>query len=218
MTLLCLSDIHGEAAGLSEILENSSGIDAIVVAGDITHLGGYAEAGAVLAPLQASGIRILAVAGNMDRAGVRQLLGEKGIDLHGQGIVVGGIGFLGLGGGTPSPFGTPWELSDEEASGFLATGLAAIADAPYKVLVSHAPPRDTKIDRSFAGQHFGSGAVRDFILSAGVGLCISGHIHESPGEDRLGGCQCVNLGPFKNGRYALITIDDDGPHIAWRKR
>jgi len=218
MTLLCLSDIHGEAAGLSEILANASGIDAIVVAGDITHLGGYAEAGAVLAPLQASGIRILAVAGNMDRAGVRKLLGEKGIDIHGRGIMVGGIGFLGLGGGTPSPFGTPWELSDEEASGFLAAGLAAIADAPYKVLVSHAPPRDTKVDRSFAGQHFGSGAVRDFLLSAGVGLCISGHIHESPGEDRLRGCLCVNLGPFKNGRYALITIDGDGPHIAWRKR
>jgi Icc-related predicted phosphoesterase len=96
MRLLCLSDIHGEVAGLSEILADSSGIDAIVVAGDITHLGGYAEAGAVLAPLQASGIRVLAVAGNMDGDGVRQLLGERGIDLHGRGITIGGVGFMGL--------------------------------------------------------------------------------------------------------------------------
>jgi uncharacterized protein len=218
MTLLCLSDIHGEVAGLREILADASGIDAVVVAGDITHLGGYAEAEAVLAPLAASGIRMLAVAGNMDREGVRQLLGERGIDLHARGVRIGTVGFMGLGGGTPSPFGTPWELSDDEARGYLATGLAAIADAPCKVLVSHAPPRDTKIDRSFAGLHFGSGAVRDFLLSAGISLCISGHIHESPGEDKVGSCHCVNLGPFKNGRYALITIADDGPHIAWRKK
>jgi uncharacterized protein len=132
-------------------------------------------------------------------------------------VRIGKVGFMGLGGGTPSPFRTPWELSDEEARGFLATGFAAIADAPYKVLVSHAPPRDTKIDRSFAGLHFGSGAVRDFVLSTGVGLCISGHIHESPGEDMLGGCLCVNLGPFKNGRYALITIGGDRPRVTWRK-
>ncbi|MGA2479321.1 MAG: metallophosphoesterase [Spirochaetia bacterium] len=218
MTLLCLSDIHGEAAGLREILSDASGIDAVVVAGDITHLGGHAEAEAVLAPLAASGIRMLAVAGNMDHEGVRQLLGERGIDIHARGITIGTVGFMGLGGGTPSPFGTPWELSDEEARGYLATGLAAISDAPYKVLVSHAPPRDTKIDRSFAGLHFGSGAVKEFLLSGSIGLCISGHIHEAPGEDKVGSCLCVNLGPFKNGRYALITITDDGPHVTWRKK
>jgi uncharacterized protein len=217
MTLLCLSDIHGEVAGLREILADTAGIDAVVVAGDITHLGGYAEAETVLAPLQAAGIRTLAVAGNMDREGVRQLLGERGIDIHARGTIVGNVGFMGLGGGTPSPFGTPWELTDEAAAAFLATGLKDITSAPFKVLVSHAPPRGTKIDRSYAGLHFGSGAVRDFVLTAGVGLCISGHIHESPGEDTLGGCLCVNLGPFKNGRYALITISGDRPRVTWRK-
>jgi Icc-related predicted phosphoesterase len=218
MTLLCLSDIHGEGAGLREILAEDTGVDVIIVAGDITHLGGHAEAEAVLAPFQASGHRVLAVAGNMDREGVRQSLAEKGIDIHGRGLMIGPVGFMGLGGGTPSPFGTPWELRDEEAAGFLAAGLADIAAAPFKVLVSHAPPRDTKLDRSFAGLHVGSAAVRDFLLSAGIGLCISGHIHESPGEDTLGGALCVNLGPYKNGRYALITIDEARAHVAWRKR
>jgi uncharacterized protein len=218
MKLLCLSDIHGEGAGLREILAEETGVDAIVVAGDITHLGGYAEAEEILAPLRASGHPVLAVAGNMDREGVRQSLGEKGIDIHGRGLSIGPVGFMGLGGGTPSPFGTPWELRDEEAAGFLAAGLAAIAAAPYKVLVSHAPPRDTKLDRSFAGLHVGSAAVRDFLLSARIGLCISGHIHESPGEDTLGSAHCVNLGPYKNGRYALITIEDARVQVAWRKR
>jgi uncharacterized protein len=218
MKLLCLSDIHGEVSGLRDIAAGLSGVDVVVVAGDITHLGGYAEADAVLAPLAGAGPRLFAVAGNMDREGVRQLLGEKGIDLHGHGVTVGGIGFMGLGGGTPSPFGTPWELEDGEAGGALAAARAAVEHASYRVLVSHAPPRGTKLDRSFTGLHVGSGAVRDFLLASGADLCISGHIHESPGEDTLGHCHCVNLGPFKNGRYALITIEESRARVEWRKR
>jgi Icc-related predicted phosphoesterase len=218
MKILCLSDVHGEGAGLKEILPDASEVDVVVVAGDLTHLGGYAEAETVLAPLLESGAAIVAVAGNMDREGVREWLDEKAINIHGRGITIGQVGFMGLGGGTPSPFGTPWEISDEEAAGFLASGLAAISSCPYKVLVSHAPPRGTKIDRSFAGMHLGSGAVRDFLLAGSVDRCICGHIHESPGEDTLGRARCVNVGPFKNGRYALIAIEDGGAHVTWRKR
>jgi uncharacterized protein len=223
MKLLCLSDIHGEVAGLRDIAAGLSEVDVVIVAGDITHLGGYAEADAVLASLPgagpgAVGPRLFAVAGNMDREGVRQLLGEKGIDLHGRGVTVGGIGFMGLGGGTPSPFGTPWELEDQEAGDALAAARAAVDHARYKVLVSHAPPRGTRLDRSFTGLHVGSRAVRDFLLASGADLCISGHIHESPGEDTLGHCHCVNLGPFKNGRYALITIEESRARVDWRKR
>src|SRR5271157_934453 len=108
MTLLCLSDVHGEAAGLEELLYSSEPPDVVIVAGDITHLGGRAEAQAVLAPILSSRARLLAVAGNMDRETVRGYLGELGVDLHARGTVVGGVGFMGLGGGTPSPFGTPW--------------------------------------------------------------------------------------------------------------
>jgi hypothetical protein len=218
MKILCLSDVHGEGAGLKDILPVASEVDVVVVAGDLTHLGGYAEAESVLAPLLESGAGIVAVAGNMDREGVRRWLDDKAINIHGRGTTIGQVGFMGLGGGTPSPFGTPWEIADPEAAGFLASGLAAISACPYKVLVSHAPPRGTKIDRSFAGMHLGSGAVRNFLLAGSVDLCICGHIHESPGEDTLGRALCVNVGPFKNGRYALITIEDGRAHVTWRKR
>ena len=125
---------------------------------------------------------------------------------------------MGLGGGTPSPFHTPWELSEVEARELLPKGLAQIADASFKVLVSHAPPRGTRIDRSFAGLHVGSEAVREFILSGAVDLCLCGHIHEASGEDTVGKTPCVNLGPFKNGRYALVTIDGSRANVIWRKR
>jgi Icc-related predicted phosphoesterase len=218
--LLCLSDIHGEAAGLRAILPGAAqGADVVVLAGDLTHLGGYAEAEALLAPLFAVGLPLVAVAGNMEHEGVRRYIGEKKVDIHGRGVVIDGVGFMGLGAGTPpSPFNSPWELSDEEARPLLAAGRDDIAAAPFKVLVSHSPPRGTKLDRTFLGQHVGSQAVRDFLESGAVDLCVCGHIHEAAGEDRIGKARCVNLGPFRNGKYAVLLIEDGDVRVEWRKR
>jgi len=190
----------------------------VIVAGDITHFGGRAEALAVLAPILSSRSRLLAVAGNMDREAARGYIGELGVDLHARGTVIDGIGFMGLGGGTPSPFGTPWEIGDEEAEKCLAAGFARIADAPFRVLVSHAPPRGTELDRGFGRQHVGSEPVRKFLLGGSVNLCICGHIHESAGLDTLGGAECLNVGPFKNGNYALVTINDGRASVTRRTR
>ncbi len=218
MTLLCISDIHGDGAGLREALDASSEADLVVLAGDITHLGGYAEAQKVLAPLLESGRRAVGVAGNMDGEGVRRFLEEHGISIHGRGVTVGEVGFQGLGGSNPSPFGTPFEVNGDDARRLLADGRAEIEGRAVRVLVSHAPPKDTKLDRSFAGMHVGSTEVRDFLLSGGTSLCLCGHIHESPGEDMVGSTPCVNLGPLKNGRYAVVRISGRDISVMWRKR
>jgi Icc-related predicted phosphoesterase len=218
MKLLCLADIHGEVAGLSDVLPLIPGVDVVVIAGDLTHLGGYDEAEAILSPLLSTGTRLVAVGGNMDGEGARRFLTEKGIDLHARGLIIDGVGFMGLGGGPSSPFGTPWEIGTEEATTCLAAGFAQIRDAGFRVLVSHAPPRDTELDRSFARLHVGSAAVRNFLLTRSVQLCLCGHIHESRGEDSLGGAVCANIGPFKNGHYALVTIENDKASVTWRTR
>ena len=220
MKLLCLSDIHGEAAGLRAILPDAArGVDVIVLAGDLTHLGGYAEAEALLAPLFSVKLPIVAVAGNMEHEGVRRYIGERNIDIHGRGVLLNGIGFMGLGAGTPpSPFNSPWELSDDAVRPLLAAGRQAIAEAPFKVLVSHSPPWQTRLDRTFMGQHVGSPAVKDFLEGGGADLCICGHIHESAGEDRIGTTLCVNLGPFRNGKYAVLLIENSEVRVDWRKR
>jgi Icc-related predicted phosphoesterase len=218
MTLLCLSDIHGEAEGLETLLAGPERPDVVIVAGDITHLGGRAEALAVLAPILSSGTRLIAVGGNMDREAARAYLGEIGVDLHARGVVIDGVGFMGLGGGTPSPFGTPWELGDEEAEKCLAAGSAQIAGASFGVLVSHAPPRGTELDRGFGRKHVGSEPVRKFLLRGTIGLCVCGHIHESAGVDRLGTATCLNVGPFKNGNYALVTINGGRANVTRRTK
>ena len=200
------------------MLDRDPGVDVVVIVGDITHLGDYAEAEAVIDPLLESGARIIGVGGNMDREGARRCLGDKGIDIHARGVILDGVGFMGLGGGTPSPFRTPWELPPEEATRCLEAGLTQIARARYKVLVSHAPPHATEIDRSFTRMHVGSVPVREFLLRGSVNLCVCGHIHEAMGEDTLDGARCVNIGPYKNGHYALIAIEGDRAEIEWRTR
>jgi Icc-related predicted phosphoesterase len=218
MTLLCIADIHGDGAGLREALDSFPKADLVVLAGDITHLGGFAEAQKVLAPLLESDRRVVAVPGNMDREGVGRFLEERGISIHGRGVSVGDVGFQGLGGSNPSPFGTPFEVGGGEARRLLAEGRAQIEGCALRVLVSHAPPKDTRLDRSFAGMHVGSPEVRSFLLSDGTSLCLCGHIHEAAGEDTVGRTRCVNLGPLKNGSYAVVKISADDISVTWRKK
>ncbi len=217
MRILCLSDIHGEGAGLEGALSASADAGVVALLGDITHLGGAAEAEAVVAPLVAPGRRVLAVPGNMDGEKARAWMEEQGLSIHGRGVIVDGVGFFGLGGGTPSPFHTPFEIEAEEARALLARGRAAVAGAAFAVLLSHAPPRGTRLDKGFAGMHIGSGPVREALRAGGIGLCLCGHVHESPGEEIVDGTLCVNLGPFKNGHCALVEIAGGRARVLWRK-
>lgn len=207
MLLLCLSDVHGEGAGIAGILERHPGVDAVVLAGDLTHLGGAAEAARVLEPLLAAGARVLAVPGNMDRPEVLGWLEERGLSLHGRGVTIDGIGFFGLGGSSPTPFGTPFEVGGSEAQTLLEAAWRASEGARLRVLVSHAPPHGTRLDRTRARLHAGSPIVRAFLERHDVALCVCGHIHEAEGEDAIGAARCVNPGALKSGCYALVSIE-----------
>jgi len=222
MLLLCLSDIHGEGAGIPSILAACAGLEAVVLVGDLTHLGGEDEAARVVDPLLAAGLRVLAVPGNMDRPGVLSFLERRGLSLHGRGVTIGDVGFFGLGGSNPTPFRTPFEVPGDEARALLEAAWPSVSAARCRVLVSHAPPRGTRIDRSIARLHVGSAEVRSFLESHDVDLCLSGHIHEAAGEDTVGATRCVNLGAFKNGRHALVSIepgeDRSGITITWRNQ
>lgn len=218
MVLLCLSDIHGQGEHLRSLLSEAGAVDLIALAGDLTHLGGRKDAEKILEPLLEMGKPVVAVPGNMDRKDVLGLLEEKGILIHGRAVTVDGCGFFGLGGSNPSPFGTPFELRPAEARDLLRKGYGPVRDKPWKVLVSHAPPKGTKLDRSFAGLHVGSQEVRSFLEENPVDLCVCGHIHESAGEDAVRAARCVNVGPWKDGRYALIGLEPGRIRVDWRSR
>jgi Icc-related predicted phosphoesterase len=73
--------------------------------------------------------------------------------------------------------------------------LAALSDPARTVYVFHSPPFATTLDRLHGGiTPIGSRAVRSFIDRRRPPLTLHGHIHESPGVERLGTTVCANPG------------------------
>ena len=62
------------------------------------------------------------------------------------------------------------------------------------ILVSHAPPYGTKVDK-IGSEHCGNKSIRKFIDKKKPDLVICGHIHECAGkEDKIGKTRIVNPG------------------------
>jgi Icc-related predicted phosphoesterase len=145
----------------------------------------------------------------MDPAPVEEVLVSSGVALDGRGIVLGDVGLFGLSGAPLSPLHTPNEFSEDELATRLVAGWHAVQSARWKVLVSHAPPSGTMVDRLTSGMHVGSSAVREFCTTYTPDLVVCGHIHEARGVDHLGQTIVVNPGPGHTGAYGIITMGKD---------
>ena len=105
------------------------------------------------------------------------------------------------------PFYSPTEFSEDEIADALMAGYEMVADAPRKLLIAHCPPYRTALDCLYSGAHAGSTSVRAFIEAHQPDVCISGHIHESAGEDQIGATHVFNPGMLAQGGY--ITVIDE---------
>jgi Icc-related predicted phosphoesterase len=207
MRMIAFGDIHmhtGNAARIKDI----TAADLVIITGDITNYGSSRDAETVLNQLRAINRSILGVAGNLDQPDVARYLGKMAISLHGSGRIIEGLGIMGLGGSNYTPFNTPYEFSEQELAGFLATGFARVKDAENFILVSHPPPVQTKTDRLTNGNHVGSRAVRSFIEEKQPLLCLTGHIHESRGLDHIGRTLILNPGMLKDGGYIEVRYEN----------
>jgi Icc-related predicted phosphoesterase len=131
------------------------------------------------------------------------------IGLHGESRRLGVLGLFGCGGSNLTPFHTPLEYHDEDLGRLLAQAYTGAADAPLQLMVCHTPPHATKLDRLLDGRPVGSPAVRDFIVRHQPHVCLTGHIHESPGVDFLGRSKILNAGPFASGGYIVVRYEDN---------
>jgi Icc-related predicted phosphoesterase len=207
MRIIAAGDIHMDPGDVANI-QGMSSADYIIVTGDITNYGSSREAAVVLNRLRAINSSILAVAGNLDQPDVARYLEDSGMSLHGRGIIVEGLGIVGLGGSNYTPFNTPYEFSEQELGALLTAGFAQINAAANFILVSHSPPVRTKTDRLANGNHVGSKAVRNFIEEKQPLLCLTGHIHESRGQDYIGRTLVLNPGMMKDGGYIGVTYEN----------
>ncbi len=165
--------------------------DAYFAAGDLVNWGrGLDKIGPIL---KRRAERMYVLPGNHESdKDIAQFCGEFGFrDFHGQTIEANGYHVAGLGYSNPTPFNTPGEYTEEE----LAARLKPFAGLKPLILICHCPPKETPLDDSGGGKHFGSTAVADFIEKIQPEYFFCGHIHESAGvETRLGKTRCWNVG------------------------
>jgi Icc-related predicted phosphoesterase len=186
---LIFSDIHNDARALQKLMEIEA--DYYFAAGDLVSWArGLDKMGELM---RAKAERVYVLPGNheseSDIAGLCARFGF--VNFHGKSMEAGGTYITGLGYSTPTPFDTPGEYSEGE----MAARLEPFAALSPLVLICHAPPLDTALDRIRDGLHAGSLAVREFIERVQPTHFFCGHIHEAEGVAiQMGGTRAQNVG------------------------
>jgi hypothetical protein len=217
LNILAFTDFHGrqEAYSRASRLISTEKPDLVVVAGDLVNFD--AERGKqFLLQLAGAGRPVYFVPGNMDNGELMDWAGNSNVHpLHGRCERMEGNCLIGLGGSPRGPFNSPFEFTETEATEILEKTVKSCRGDKL-ILVSHCPPKDTKIDRVSSGEHAGSVSVKEFVEKARPVLVISGHIHEAQGIDTVGLSTLVNPGPAQRGHFAKIVLKD-APGIAFGK-
>jgi len=197
MRLLIFSDIHGDKAALEKLMQSEA--DYYFAAGDLANWGrGLEHLGPIL---QKHADRMYVLPGNHESENdIAHFCDQYGFkNFHGQTMEIDGYKIAGLGYSNPTPFNTPGEYSEQE----LSSRLAKFSGLYPLVLICHAPPKDTKLDRAGEGQNFGSTAMREFIDGQQPVYFFCGHIHEAAGqEDTIGKTRGWNVG--KRGHLLVL--------------
>ncbi len=212
MRILVASDLHGSEQAALEIRSGSleSKAELIVLCGDITHFGDITQAQELLEKASPSSIPIFYVPGNCDPLVLADFKDLVEIyNIHGCIHSIDGACLGGVGGAPPSPFNTPFELSEKRIRQVLDSVSSGLEGCVRTILVSHSPPADTSLDQTRSGIHVGSRSVREFIEGVQPDLVLCGHIHESMGKDILGRSVMVNPGSARHGSFAVIDLADE---------
>lgn len=215
MRILVIADVHGYSGDISNFFKkiDATDFDLIICPGDFTDMfnqpPGFSQhniADIILQKLVSFGTPLFCVPGNHDPYEIIDAFEEYGVNLHGKVKKFGGETFMGWGGAL-TPFHLAFEPTEEETAGALDK-MRKGAGKDF-ILILHNPPKDTKLDKTAAGEHVGSVAIRKFIEKAQPKLAISAHIHESRGTDRLGNTTLFYPGPFYAGLYGIIEVKND---------
>jgi Icc-related predicted phosphoesterase len=212
MKILVIADMHGYSDDVSTFFKkiDATDFDLIICPGDFTDMfnqpPGFSQhniADLILQKLVAFRTPLLCVPGNHDPYEIIDAFEEYDVNLHGKVKKFKGETFMGWGGAV-TPFHTAFEPTEEETREALEDMGKKVGDD--FILISHNPPKNTKLDRVATGEHVGSQVIRDFIEKKKPKLVITAHIHESSGEDRIGESPIFYPGPFYTGRYGVIDV------------
>jgi Icc-related predicted phosphoesterase len=212
MKFLVLTDLHQKASAIERLngLAEKYNVRAILYLGDITDFGSCEDAVDMLKRFKSE---IYFIAGNADPPETPQYVKKLVHNVDGESFEIDGIRFAALGGSNPTPGSTPNELSEEE----IMRRLTPICSKGM-VLMTHAPSYG-HMDTIPSGLHVGSKSIRAIVDEYRPIVAMSGHVHEAFGSENCNGTLFFNPGPAREGRAALLTIDNGkanvrlfGPH------
>ena len=187
--LLLFSDIHQDLRALQALM--STPADIYIAVGDLSNWRqGLNDCGRIMKP---HGEKVWVLPGNHESAGdIADFCVAFGFrNFHEQVWQAGKYWIAGLGYSNPTPFNTPGEYSEKE----LGRRLEKFASLDPLILVCHAPPWGTDLDRVGPGRHAGSSSVKAFLEKHPPEYFFCGHIHECGGKQaQLGRTKAVNLG------------------------
>jgi len=203
--VLLIADLHGQFGKIDSFLELNP--EAVFIAGDITNMGPVDMVDDVLSRID---VPCFAVPGNCDPKEILDTLEHSdAVCLHGAQINLGSMTIVGLGGSNPTPFNTPFELTDKQIDDLLVQGMAKMEKTVHNVLISHPPPFET-LD-AVNGGHVGSQSVRRHMKSFDLVCCA--HIHEQRGVKEVDGVKIVNPGPAMDGYCAMLHFGNEAKDI-----
>jgi len=206
--IVSFGDIHENLKYLDRLAKEIKNSNLVILTGDITNKGGVKRAEQVINRIKELKIDVYAVSGNLDLPEVEDYLDSIDIGLNSKARFFKGIVLTGVGGSNPTHLFTPNEKDEDCIWQSLMKGYLRLNNVRPWILVSHPPPKGTRLDKIFTGCHVGSKAVRDFIVEFMPDVCLCGHIHESYGVDKLGETVIANAGAFGNGQFINLSIKE----------
>lgn len=203
--VLLIADLHGQFGKIDSFLDLNP--EAVFIAGDITNMGPVDAVDDVLSRID---VPCFAVPGNCDPREILDVLEHSdAVSLHGSAINLGKMTLVGVGGSNPTPFNTPFELTDKQIDDVLHSAMNKMEKAVHNILLCHAPPYET-LDKP-AGEHVGSQSIRKHMKAFDLVCCA--HIHEARGIMDVDGVKIVNPGPAMDGHCAMIHFGNDARDI-----
>ncbi|MEM2760813.1 MAG: metallophosphoesterase [Nitrososphaerales archaeon] len=189
MRIVAFSDVHGDQSIIETIKQKAKECELILCCGDITPPHGM-----TIQSAKAIGrfdVQVLAIPGNFEMPDeMERVCTEMGwTNIHVKSIRVNDLLFFGCGGGNVGPFGTPYELSEED----FRVMLNKFSSKDRFVFLSHCPPKGS-VDRTKSGLHVGSEAIAEFVRNTQPVYQFCGHIHEESGkESAIGKTRIYNV-------------------------
>ena len=236
MHFLILSDAHADTGYLSKLDDEFKKADAVIFAGDFTNYDEPDKAMPVLKLLEEKSPALYSVLGNCDEPAFLEELEKRDISVQGTMVFRDGLAFAGSGGASKFTGVTPNERTEEELQSdfdMVAEHSAEYEEYPYDesdgnteaaaketenktsdaslewnnlIVISHNPPKDTKVDMISNGMHVGSVLYRAFLETYQPLLAVSGHVHEAVGIDTVGRTTVINPGALMEGCYAVADV------------